>query len=81
MKALSHDPARRWADAAEMLGALEDVPVLEELASTRALARDDAADTMLAIAVTPSLPRRIWSWLRFGAWRWPSPRDSGGPAR
>jgi eukaryotic-like serine/threonine-protein kinase len=73
-RALAKDPARRFADAEEMLLALADVPSDEELASLREQEeRDDAAET-LAISTLdvkePSLAARIWTWLRYGGWRW-----------
>ncbi|HWU87188.1 MAG TPA: serine/threonine-protein kinase [Kofleriaceae bacterium] len=74
LRALAKEPARRYADAEEMLAALEDVPVLEQLAVQRVLvARAEEAPTTAFAELqplSPSLPRRLWSWIRYGAWRW-----------
>ncbi|MGE0869662.1 MAG: serine/threonine-protein kinase [Kofleriaceae bacterium] len=73
MRALAKDPARRFPDAETMLGALDDVPVLERLAELRAItARDEEAPTHALAQLSvyrPSRLRRIWSWLRYGGWR------------
>ncbi len=74
IRAMAKDPARRFADAEEMLAALEDVPVLDELAErTVTHVREEQATTM-AIAMLDirraSRWARLWSWLRFGRWRW-----------
>lgn len=73
-RAMAKHPAKRFADAEEMLAALEDVPVLEELAQrTSQHVREEQATT-LAVAVLelrqPSWLARLWGWLRFGRWRW-----------
>jgi serine/threonine-protein kinase len=73
-RALAKDPARRFQDAEEMLLALGDVPSDDEIAERAAAEeRDDAAAT-IAIAKLdvrePSLLSRIWTWLRYGGWRW-----------
>jgi serine/threonine protein kinase len=73
-RAMVKDPAKRYADAEEMLAALEDVPVLEALAQrTTTHAREEQATTMQIAMLDlrpPSLLSRMWSWLRFGRWRW-----------
>ena len=73
-RAMAKDPAKRFADAEEMLAALEDVPVLEELAQrTTTHVREEQATTMQIAEIDlrpPSLFARMWSWLRFGRWRW-----------
>ncbi len=78
-RALAKDPARRFADADEMLLALNDVEHTEHLASAADDA--DAAATLafgqLAIR-EPSRLSRIWSWLRYGGWRW-KPETNEGP--
>jgi hypothetical protein len=56
-----------------MLAALDDVPVLDELAvRTEVRVRDLQATTMhiVQLDVRPSMWARLWSWLRFGRWRW-----------
>jgi serine/threonine protein kinase len=73
MRALERDPAHRFADAEQMLAALDEVPVLEELASRHAAAvRGEQEITMVTEVVSerPSLPRRLWTRLCFGSWRW-----------
>ncbi len=82
-RALAKDPARRFADADEMLLALNDVEHAELMASARAAADADidAAEThafgQLAIR-EPSWLARAWSWLRYGGWRW-RPEKQQGP--
>jgi len=73
-RAMAKDPAKRFADAEEMLAALEDVPLLEELAQrTSSHVREEQATTMMVAQLDlrpPSLLSRMWSRLRFGRWRW-----------
>ncbi len=82
LRALAKEPARRYSDAEEMLAALEDIPVLEQLAVQRACAAraEEAPTTAFAELqpCSPSLPRRIWSWIRYGAWRWGSDERAAG---
>ncbi len=61
MRAMARDPARRHADAAEMRAALAEPPRTDDAA---------ASSTNLALVPPPSVVRRVWSWLRYGAWRW-----------
>jgi serine/threonine-protein kinase len=81
-RALSIDPARRFRDAEEMLSALIDVPVAERMAceAIRAAIAEEA--TTISVAQVspyrPSLPRRVWGWLRHGAWRWDAPQVPAG---
>jgi len=78
VRALSKDPARRFATAEDMLAALEDVPVLEQLAVTASSeAREEQATTMILgnlVVHEPSLWSRLWYRLRFGRWRWTAAR-------
>ncbi|HEY5923905.1 MAG TPA: serine/threonine-protein kinase, partial [Kofleriaceae bacterium] len=87
-RALAKDPSRRFQDAEDMLLALNDVPSDEELAErVAAEERNDAESTMAMerlVVKRPSLLSRIWTWLRYGGWRWrdetsndPSPATSG----
>jgi len=82
-RALAKDPARRFADADEMLLALNDVEHAAELDAARAAADADidGAATLafgqLAIR-EPSWLSRAWSWLRYGGWRW-RPEKQQGP--
>ncbi|HEY5946531.1 MAG TPA: serine/threonine-protein kinase [Kofleriaceae bacterium] len=73
-RALAKDPDRRFQDAEEMLLALADVPSDEEIAERIAAAeRDDAASTVAMARLDvrePSLLSRIWTWIRYGGWRW-----------
>lgn len=73
-RAMAKHRDKRFADAEEMLAALDDVPVLDELAQrTMMRVRDEQATTMqiamLELGRT-SLWARMWSALRFGRWRW-----------
>jgi hypothetical protein len=86
-RALAKDPAKRFQDAEEMLLALNDVPTEDEIAErVAAEERDDAAATIAMerlVVKRPSLIVRIWTWLRYGGWRWrgdtgePTPATSG----
>ncbi|HEX5058867.1 MAG TPA: serine/threonine-protein kinase [Kofleriaceae bacterium] len=76
-RALQKDPGRRFQDAEEMLLALNDVPTDEEIAERIAAAereeQDEAAATIAIARLEirePSLLSRIWTWLRYGGWRW-----------
>jgi serine/threonine protein kinase len=75
-RALAKDPDRRYADAEDMLSALDDVAMLDARASYDdevALDPDEAsASRTMAMLELPraSLLGRAWSWLRYGAWRW-----------
>jgi eukaryotic-like serine/threonine-protein kinase len=83
--ALAKDPARRFQDAEEMLLALADVPSDDEIAARRAMEEQDESAATMAMAQLvikrPSLFARMWTWLRYGGWRWrdpdPSPATSG----
>jgi serine/threonine-protein kinase len=70
-RALAKDPARRFADAEDMLLALGDADDAE--AAATAADDADAAATLafgqLAIR-EPSWLTRAWSWVRYGGWRW-----------
>jgi hypothetical protein len=72
MRALAKQPAQRFPDAEAMRAALDDVPVLDSLAARAATAvREEQATTRsLVEIIRPSLPRRMWSRLRYGRWRW-----------
>jgi eukaryotic-like serine/threonine-protein kinase len=75
VRALAKDPARRFADAQAMLDALEDVPVLEDLAVRAAVAEREEEETTSLFPTElalekPSVWTRIWGRLRFGRWRW-----------
>jgi hypothetical protein len=73
-RALAKDPKRRFADAEEMLLALNDIPSDEERAEARAAAeRDEAAETLAMVQLDlrpPSWFARLWAYLRYGGWRW-----------
>lgn len=74
-RALAKDPTKRFADAEEMLSALDEVAALE---ASGAVPRFDEADLDPSGSMTfarlemprQSLLGRAWSWLRYGAWRW-----------
>jgi eukaryotic-like serine/threonine-protein kinase len=72
MRALAKDPDRRFASAEDMLAALEDIPVLEQLeVEAVASAREEQESTLYAMPmVEPTRWNRLLGWLRFGRWRW-----------
>jgi serine/threonine-protein kinase len=80
VRALAKDPARRFADAEDMLAALDALPARRAVEYAVKLTMRAEEDTTCAIvelaAPRPSLARRAWSWLRYGAWRWSSPSGS-----
>ncbi|MBX3160077.1 MAG: serine/threonine protein kinase [Deltaproteobacteria bacterium] len=83
VRALAKDPRRRFDDAEEMLAALEDVPVLEEQEEREAAVARQEQETTTMLALAPLEPRpsrwqRLWSWWRFGRWRWPRSRRTVG---
>ena len=69
--ALSKDPERRYPSAQDMLEALAEVPLFDEEDATAELARIDESSTTAIVTFRPA-PwwRRMWSWLRYGGWRW-----------
>jgi serine/threonine-protein kinase len=72
-RALAKDPDRRFADAEEMLSALADLPALPETSSGHAIAiaRERSSTTVRDLGLAhPPLLARLWSWLRYGRWRW-----------
>ncbi|MBL0220881.1 MAG: serine/threonine protein kinase [Myxococcales bacterium] len=84
-RALAKDPARRFADAEEMLSALTDVEAFEAAIAAEpappgapagaldgdADAEPSASMTMAQLSIfQPSLWQRLWSRIRYGRWRW-----------
>ncbi len=73
-RALAKDPERRFQDAEDMLLALADVPSDDEIAERRAAEEREEAASTVAIATLdlrePSWLARLWTWLRYGGWRW-----------
>ena len=73
-RALAKDPDRRFQDAEDMLLALADVPSDDEIAERAAAAQREEAASTTAIPTfdlrEPSLLSRMWTWLRYGGWRW-----------
>jgi serine/threonine-protein kinase len=77
MRALAKDPAKRFQSADDMLAALDDVPVLErEEAAAVAEAKAEQTATLYAMPAPRSRLARLWSWFRFGSWRWRDNRAS-----
>ena len=79
--ALAKDPDRRFPDAEAMLSALADVEALDAaIADQRESPAEigereehepNASMTMLQLSLSrPTIWQRIWSWLRYGRWRW-----------
>ncbi|HEU0035650.1 MAG TPA: serine/threonine-protein kinase [Kofleriaceae bacterium] len=78
-RALAKDPARRFDTAEDMLAALEDLPIVEQMAELAVTAeRDEAATTLVNAKLVvagvrgPSLLARVVSRIRYGRWRWKS---------
>jgi hypothetical protein len=75
VRALAKDPSRRFADAEAMLSALDAVPVQERADAihlAQARAEEESTTVMAEISARQAaLPSRLWSWLRYGQWRWP----------
>jgi eukaryotic-like serine/threonine-protein kinase len=83
-RALAKDPDRRFADAEEMLSALEAIEIIDEPdPATTLLGRDLVVTQRLSMRarasistigrlalVRRSLWSRLWGWLRYGRWRW-----------
>lgn len=71
-RALAKDPDRRFSDAEEMLSALADISVTDDLdAYVARTEREEQETTVAELSIfRPSLWFRMWSWLRYGAWRW-----------
>ena len=73
-RALAKDPDRRFADAEEMLSALADIEIVDEPDPAMTLLgreRIPAISTIGRLALgRPSILGRLWSWLRYGRWRW-----------
>jgi len=67
-RSIAKDPAGRWRSADEMLDALEEVGALEHAPVEDT---DDAAETCMELELaSPSRWSRLWTWMRFGRWRW-----------
>jgi serine/threonine-protein kinase len=69
-RALAKEPARRFTDAEEMLHALADVPVLDEVPELVLRRAEEASTTAIVTFRSPPWWRRAWGWLRYGGWRW-----------
>jgi serine/threonine-protein kinase len=76
-RALAKNPERRFADAEEMLLALADVEPEsspeQRLAQREQDERDEAAATLMISTLDvkeSGLLARMWSWVRYGGWRW-----------
>ena len=74
-RALAKDPAKRFADAEDMLSALADLPVDDQIGEPEAVLHDEQATTMTELELERvSIWSRLWSWIRYGRWRWLSVR-------
>ncbi|MDB4954702.1 MAG: serine/threonine protein kinase [Myxococcales bacterium] len=75
-RALAKDPDKRFADAEDMLSALADVPLDDEMPAPELVAHDEQATTMTQLALPRvSIWARVWGWLRYGRWRWTRAAD------
>ncbi len=64
LRALAKDPAHRFESAEQMREALSALPLDVEPATS--------GSTMIELSFDPpSLWSRIWTWARYGRWRWP----------
>jgi serine/threonine-protein kinase len=78
VRAMSKSPDRRFSNASAMLAALQaalapsrPIKAVRAASSSSRLDRPiEALPTDALPMLIPSLPRRAWSWFRFGAWRW-----------
>ncbi len=80
-RALAKDPARRFPDAEAMMSALADVPLaIDQPPPAPAVTRRVDEATTLAITTLDQPPWlvRLWSWLRFGGWRWSMAQPPAG---
>ncbi|MBA2545226.1 MAG: hypothetical protein H0V17_36625, partial [Deltaproteobacteria bacterium] len=47
------------------------ISLLEQLERDQATAHEDAAETCMELSLeSPTRWSRMWTWLRFGRWRW-----------
>jgi serine/threonine-protein kinase len=73
-RALAKDPARRYADAESMLGAVDQA--IAEAGARATPPPVPVVDDHIPTARLPVLPqplrKRTWGWLRYGSWRWPA---------
>ncbi|MDB4960194.1 MAG: putative serine/threonine-protein kinase [Myxococcales bacterium] len=72
-RALAKDPDRRFADAEAMLSALSDVEAIDRAEPAPREEAEEASASMTISLLTVSEPSwlaRLWSRLRYGAWRW-----------
>jgi serine/threonine-protein kinase len=66
-RALAKDPAKRFADAEQMVSAIADL----DAPPPRYESEPAASMTFAQLAIhRPSLLARLWTWLRYGRWRW-----------
>ena len=87
-RALAKDPTRRFADCEQLLAALDAIDWRDQPAAAPRYGQ--TADATLHAVVhsaritaplwvlgelRPSPVRRLWTWLRFGAWRWRAASD------
>ena len=79
VKAMAKDPARRFQSADQMLEALDEIATREREEVEAADAREESAETFMELPLAmPSRWSRLWSWLRFGRWRWRDETNSSG---
>jgi serine/threonine protein kinase len=69
LRALAKDPAKRFADAEDMLAAIEELPAESEPEPEHEPRSHDASSTIGLIVRRPWWSR-LWARLRYGRWRW-----------
>jgi len=69
-KALAKEPEKRFATASEMRDALAEVPLLDGEPELKLQRVDEASTLALITFRRPPWWLRVWSWLRYGGWRW-----------
>jgi serine/threonine-protein kinase len=69
LRALAKDPRKRFADAEDMLAALEPVPELDAVPEPEVRDHDSSSTIGLIVQRRPWWAR-LWARLRYGRWRW-----------
>jgi serine/threonine protein kinase len=70
LRALAKDPRKRFADAEDMLAALEQIGIEHEHEHEHEIRNHDASSTIGLIVQKRPWWARLWARLRYGRWRW-----------